>query len=85
MQKAIFDAIDKIVSKKIKETGYSYYIDGEVTAVNSDGTYNIQHGNSTYRNVPARTSKTYAVGNVVQVCVKNGDSSRKFIDDLRLI
>lgn len=85
IQKAIFDAVNKIVSKKIKECNFCYYIDGEIIQENSDGTYNIQQGNSIYRNVPARTDKSYLVGDVVQVCIKNGDSSRKFIDDYRLI
>lgn len=80
VQKAIFDAVDVVTAKKLKKLHYNYYIDGRVTAVSS-GKYTVVSGANTYTNVPCRTGKTFKVGDVVQICVKNGDLSRKFIDD----
>lgn len=84
IQKAILDAIEKLVAEKVKRAKFCYYIDGKVTAV-ANGRYTVKSGNSTYTNLPARTGAVYEVDDLVQICVKNGDSSRKFIDDKRLI
>lgn len=84
IQKAILNAVDKLVEDKLKKAKFSYYIDGEITAVVGEK-YTVVSGNSTYTNLPARTGVTYEVGDLVQICVKNGDSSRKFIDDKKLI
>lgn len=92
-QQAILDAINVVANQAMKNIKCNYYIDGVITQVNTTTislgqtikTYNIKDdcGNVFY-NIPARSGFVGNVNDIVQICVKNGDFSRKFIDDKRL-
>lgn len=84
-QKAILDAVKVIVNQSLKTPTYDYHIDGVIEVVNADGTYNVKGtSGDVYNNIKARSGMTFNVNDIVQLCVKNGDFSRKFIDDYRL-
>lgn len=80
-QKAILDAINIVVRNRFKELCFNYYIDGLIVGVNSDGTYNVKSSNNIFNNIRARTGLTLQEGDAVQVMIKNGEFTNKFIDD----
>lgn len=84
-QKAILDAVETIVRQTMKTVNCDYHIDGVIQTVNSNKTYNVKGtSGDVFENLAARTGLTFRVGDIVQICVRNGDFSRKFIDDYRL-
>ncbi len=80
-QKAILDAINIVVRNRFKELCFNYYIDGLIVGVNSDGTYNVKSSNNIFNNIRARTGLNLQEGDAVQVMIKNGEFTNKFIDD----
>ena len=77
-------SIDIIIKKRLEKIKFSYFLDGEIIAIQSDE-YTVKIDGNNYTKIKARSSLTLAVGDLVQVCVKNGDFSRKFIDDKLLV
>lgn len=81
-QKALLDAMDIMIENKLKEKlKFNYYVDGVIQTVNADNTYNVLINGGTHNNIPTKNGFSYKVGDIVQVLIKNGDWSKKFIDD----
>ena len=83
-QQAILKAVEILIAQRLSSIGCIFYIDGVVTAA-SNGLYTVKNGDNLYEGLKARSGLSLKVGSVVQVLVKNGDPSRKFIDDVKLI
>jgi len=81
----ICQAIDTIINKRLSAIGCNYYVDGVIISKQVDGTYTVKINEQTYTGIKAKTGLSLSVGDAVQVCVKNGDFSRKFIDDEMII
>ena len=79
----IIDAIETVVNKRLKEIRFNYYIEGKILTDNGDGTYDVEYNQQTLSSVKARSGLILAVGNIVFICVVNGDFSNKFIDCVR--
>lgn len=79
-QKAILDAIDILIDKKLKNLGFNYYINGTIQAINDDGTYDVKSTDTVFKGLSAKNNEIYCIGDAIQILVKNGDFSKKFID-----
>lgn len=80
IEKAILDTIDIMIQERLKKLSFNYYIEAKIETVNADGTYNIEWNGTVLNNVKARNGLTLNVGDIVLVCVVNGNFSNKFID-----
>lgn len=77
----LLDTIDLMINERFKQLIKSnYYIEAKILSVNADITYNISYAENNYPNIKAREGLTLTVGDIVLVCVKNGNFSDKFID-----
>lgn len=83
IQDSILKAIDTVVKNFIGQLGFNYYKDGKIVAINLPY-YTVEIDQENYT-MKARTGLTLNIGDIIQVMIKNGDWSRKFIDDKRLI
>lgn len=81
-QEELLKAVNTLITERLKTIGCNYYIDGKISAVNTSNYTVIINGES--YTLKARTGSTFVVGDIVQILVKNGDTSKKFIDDYRL-
>ena len=84
IQRSILDAIDTVVKNRLKELSFSFYEDGVVTAKTvKDGitTYTVENQENKMEDLTARTGLEFIKGDAVQVMVRNGNFSDKFIDD----
>ena len=82
----IFKTINIIAEKRLadyKKYPRCYYQDGYILNVNEDGTYDVVINTET-QILKARQGLTLVVGNIVWVCVVNGNSSNKYIIDIRV-
>lgn len=79
IQDEILKSINIMINKRLKELKFNYYIEGKITTVNGDGTYTVKI-NGEDETLSARSGLTLAVGEVVLICVPNGNTSFKFID-----
>lgn len=81
----ILQAINTMIDKKLSAYNRSatYYIFGRVTAIDTTitpHTYTVTTGECVYTGVLARSGLSFAVNDIVQICVPNGDLANKFID-----
>lgn len=84
-QQAILDAVNTLIKHSLSNLKFNYYIDGVITEVLNNNIYNVRStSGDIIKNIPARTGFVGVVNDIVQICVINGDFSRKFIDDKRL-
>lgn len=81
LQTKILKACDILVTKRLRELRFTFYFDAKVTAV-ADALCTITAGPDTYTGVRCRNGLVPAVGDIVSVCVKNGDLAQKFIDEI---
>lgn len=78
----LMESIDILILERLKNIGRNYYVDGKITAVNTSD-YTVLINGESYT-LKARTGLSFIVNDIVQIIVKNGDWSKKFIDDYRL-
>jgi hypothetical protein len=81
-QEALLKTIDIMIEQKIKNLGFNYYVDGTVKKVNNDNTYDVLINGAEYKNIPSENKLSYSINDVVQVLIKNGNWSKKFIADM---
>ena len=84
IQKSILDAIDTIVKNRLKELSFSFYEDGVVTSKTIKVgiiLYTVENQENKMEDLTARTGLEFTKGDAVQVLVRNGNFSDKFIDD----
>ena len=81
-QEKLLKAVDTLVAERLKNIGLNYYVDGKISAVNTSN-YTVLIDGESYT-LKARTGSNFVIGDIVQIIIKNGDTSRKFIDDYRL-
>lgn len=79
-QSAIIQSMKILINDAIKKMKFNRYIDGVIKGINDDDTYNVSINNVEYKNIPSKNNFVYSVNDVVQILIKNGDFSRKFID-----
>lgn len=80
IEKAILDTIDVMIQERLKRLSFNYYIEAKIETVNDDGTCNIEWNGTVLNNIKARNGLILNVGDIVLVCVVNGNFSNKFID-----
>ena len=83
----MLDVIDIMIEKRLSDYNKyprCYYQDGKILTNNGNGTYNILINDNT-EILKARQGLTVVVGDIVSVCIINGNTSRKYIIDLRVI
>lgn len=80
-QEALIEAIDIIVKHRLKNLGFNYYVDGVICSVNTDNTYNVMINDKEYKNIRSKHNFKYSMNDAVQILIKNGQWSKKFIDD----
>lgn len=80
-QDALLEAIDIMIEQKIKKLKFNYYVDGVIKTKNTSNTYDVIINGKEYKNVPSKNNFDYSQGDTVQILIKNGDWSKKFIDD----
>jgi hypothetical protein len=77
----LLETIDLMIHERFKElTKSNYYIEASITKNNGNSTYNLIYNDSPLLNIKARQGITLQVGDIVLVCVVNGNFSNKFID-----
>jgi hypothetical protein len=77
----ILDTIDIMIQERFKELAkFNYYIEAVVLTSNPDGTHNIEFNGQTLANINKRADLSLTIGDIVLVCVANGNFSNKFID-----
>lgn len=79
-EESIFNAIDTIINRRLKDLKFNYYIQGKVLAINPNGTVNIDYHNQTIPNVKVKAGVNLSVNNIVYVCVPNNELSFLFVD-----
>ena len=78
LQEELLKSIDILITERKKESQCSYFLDGVIKTANIDNTYTTTINGEDFT-LKAIDGKTFVVGDIVDVCVKNGDFSRKFI------
>lgn len=78
IQDQILKSIDIMIKEKLKNLKFNYYIEGKIVSINS-GVYTVKI-NGEDETLSARSGLTLSVGEVVLICVPNGNTSFKFID-----
>ncbi|WP_342532803.1 hypothetical protein MHB40_15100 [Lysinibacillus sp. FSL K6-0057] len=76
----ILDAIEIMVNKKISELHYNYYIEATVVSLNEDNTCEVEVNDRIYSKVKIREGLELSIGDIVFICIINGNLSNKFID-----
>lgn len=78
---SFLDAIDIMIKERFKEISNSnYYIEASIKTVNAGNTVNIDYNGEIYPNVKKREGLSLVVGDIVLVCIVNGNFSNKFVD-----
>ena len=80
-QDALLEAIDIMITNKIKNLGFNYYVDGVIKSKNDNNTYNVLINNEEYKGIPSKNNFEYLVNDSVQILIKNGNWNKKIIDD----
>ena len=81
IENKLFEFVDMVVRERSKELMNSnYYIEASIVKVNDNALYDIEFTDKIYPNIKAREGLTLLVGDIVLVCVVNGNFSNKFID-----
>lgn len=81
IEEYLLKAIDIMILERFKELAkFNYYIEATVASNNPDGTCNIELNGQILNNIKKRQSLTVNVGEVILVCIVNGNFSNKFID-----
>lgn len=80
IEKAILDTIDIMIQERLKKLSFNYYIEAKIETINNDGTYNIEWNGTVLNNIKSRDGLILNVGDIVLICVVNGNFSNKFID-----
>jgi small nuclear ribonucleoprotein (snRNP)-like protein len=75
-QKALFNAIDTLINKKIEALKFNRCVEGKVVAVNGH-MYTVLINDQTY-DIKALNG-TYTINDLVLVLIINNDSSKKYI------
>lgn len=75
----LLKSTDILIEEKLKSLKFNYYIEGKIVSINEDGKYTVRI-NGEDETLSARSGLTLLVGEVVLVCVPNGNESFKFID-----
>jgi hypothetical protein len=83
IQEALLKTIDIMIDNKLKNLGFNYYVDGVIKEKNKDGTYNVLINGVVYKNIPSKNGFAYSINDTVQILIKNGNWSHKFIDDTK--
>lgn len=81
IEEYFLNAIDVMVQERFKELArFNYYIEATVISVNDDETCDIDYNENLLSKVKFRSDLTLQVGDIVLVCIVNGNFSNKFID-----
>lgn len=81
MQDKILDTIDLMIDKRFKTIAkFNYYIEAKITKKNTSNTYDIDYNDNIIPSVKCREGLSLVVGNIVLVCVVNGNFSNMVID-----
>jgi len=80
IEESLLNGVKKIIEQKIKQLKFNYYITGKITAINIDGTYDLTYNGEALTNIKAREGLTLIIGDIVYICVVNGNFFEKFID-----
>ena len=75
---ALLNAIDIVVQKRIEKLQIPYWIEGKIASIIDDIHTVMVSG--TEITVKAREGLSLSEGDIVLICVPNGDYSKKFID-----
>lgn len=82
MQEQIFKCIELYLRKYLVNNGKTnYFCEALILNKNIDGTYKVRINNQEYDNVKSRTGMSFQIGDRVDILVRNGDFSRKVIQD----
>ena len=84
LQEELLKSIDMLIKERMDKLQYSYFLEGVVKTVNIDDTYIVTINGEEFT-LKAIDDKSFIVGDIVDVCIKNGDFSRKFIAWKRVI
>jgi hypothetical protein len=74
----ILDAIEILIDKKLSKLKFDYTIDGVVTNVKPNATYEVSI-NQDLLDVKAINNQTYSIGDIVIIQVSKNDFSNKWI------
>ncbi len=75
----LYGMVDDIVKGRLKELPFTTYEQGNIFAVNSDGTYDVKINGEIYSNLKPVNTNTYVLNDVVWVVKINGYSKYKYI------
>lgn len=78
LQEELLKSIDMLIQERMNKLHYSYFLEGIVKTENIDNTYTVAINGEDFILKPV-DNKTFIVGDIVDVCVRNNDFSRKFI------
>lgn len=81
IEKNLIETIDLMIHERFKKLStFNYYIEAVIETDNGDGTYNIEYNGQILNDIKSREGLSLVVGDVVLVCIVNGNFSNKFID-----
>ena len=73
----IEQAVDYLVTEKLKELNFNYFIEGKIIADKTNGLYDVDV-NESISTIPAINNITYKVGDIVAIMIPN--SNERYID-----
>lgn len=84
LQEALLKSIDMLINERMSKLQYSYFLEGIIKTVNLDNTYTTTINGEDFI-LKSADGKSFIVGDIVDVCVRNNNFSRKFIAWKRVI
>lgn len=83
LQEELLKSIDLLIQERISNLGISYYLEGVIQSANLDSTYSTRINGEDF-DIKTREGIALSVGDIVMICVPNGNFNNKFIDMKRL-
>lgn len=81
LKREIADGVEIIINSKIVNSGKcDYHVEGLIIS-KENNLYDVKINGEISTNLRVRTGMTFEVGDRVDILVRNGDFSRKMIDD----
>ncbi|WGT38001.1 hypothetical protein QH639_19565 [Lysinibacillus sp. 1 U-2021] len=76
----ILDAIEILLDKKLSDLKFNYFIEAIILENEENGKYKIEYNERIYSSIKAKEGLSLTIGDIVFVCVVNGDFSNKYIE-----
>lgn len=79
LQEELLKSIDLLIQERMSNLSFSYYLEGIIETINVDSTYTVKINDEVF-DIKTREGLVLNVGDIVMICVPNGNFNNKFID-----